>query len=560
VSRVARARIFARLSVLLAPARAPARRLRRRASLLGVDATYAAAILSLAFFLFLRRWPLWEDQSIYHYMAWAARHGVVLYRDAINMNWPGTVIVHMLAQSIAGMDVWGVRLVEAVFLWSLCVSTAAILRAYRVALPFRIAATTAFLVAYFDGGNGQTAQRESFMTPCLAAALLPLLTAGLPGERRGRITWFLAGAAAAFGGSIKPTMALPLAGAALVASITWRGAARPLFAYVAGAATALGGVLAFLLSRADLHGFWVWGVGYTFGPYARLRWPGADQMQHWADLFTRPGLDPTTRLVLLGVAVAAVVVPLSALRIRRLGRGASAEAARDAARTIQLVLLPALVALSIYIQGKTHCTYHFIPMKWALSLLGAGLAGGPLLRRLRRAIRARPALRVAVARASLVAGISVFAAYARDDMTDDAEPSRLRFARQIAAALGPGETIVLFGFAPSVLYALERPTPLPFVDSWIMWAGAPEGSGFRAEMRRRWERALADPSVRFFVVEPGLRLPDGQRFVPGRDELSEGVVAQHFPPKRLEALGFRLTHAFAATAGTFVVYARPGAP
>jgi hypothetical protein len=534
---------------------------------LGWDVLYVTTLLALAFFLFLRSWPLWEDQAIFHYMAWAARHGSVLYRDVINMNWPGCVFVHMLAQSFAGMDASGVRLVEVVFLGFQCLATAAILRSYRAPFPLRAAAITIFVVAYLDGGAQQTAQRESFMTPCLAVALLPLLASsrwesrdGFP-KPLGAPLWFVAGAAAAFGASIKPTLCVPLAGAALGTLLSWRGPRRALWerfgAYARGAAAVVVGILGFFVRHGDVRGFYRWAVEFTFGPYARLRYSNAVQIDHAAQILTRPAMAAAMKLCLAGVLGAAIVGFASVPRLLVARRADAASAAEATARTLQLALLVCLVGLTIHLQGKTHCDYHFIPLKWALSLFGAALLGGSLPARVRARLTSLGAARALVAGASFVAGVAFFAASTREHVEPERPKSpRARIAEQLAGAMAPSDTVVIFGFAPSILCALERHTPLPFVDSWILYSGAPEGSGFRRDFVRRWERALADPSVRFFLVESGLRLYTGLRFDPARDELSDAIVREHFPPARLEALGFSPTPAFNGASSGFIVYER----
>ena len=315
-------------------------------------------------------------------MAWAARHGLVLYRDVINMNWPGCIVVHMLGQSLTGMDASGVRFVEVVFLWIQCLATCRILRAYHVAAPFRIASVTCCLVTYFAAGPWETAQRESFMTPCLAVALVPLLGVHREGQHRGGATWFVAGAFAAFGASIKPTIVLPIGGAALVTLILWPGVRRSLWlrfaSYAVGAAAVFVAMLGFLALRGDLRGFYRWGVQFTFGPYGHLRHPDRIQMERWIRVVAQPAVEPTLRFCVAGVAVLAIVVGASAVRIWRSAPGRAVEVARDAERILQAILLVCLLGLTIYIQGKTHCRYHYIPLLWALSLLGATLLGGSL--------------------------------------------------------------------------------------------------------------------------------------------------------------------------------------
>ena len=160
-----------------------------------------------------------------------------------------------------------------------------------------------------------------------------------------------------------------------------------------------------------------------------------------------------------------------------------------------------------------------------------------------------------------MAGIVYFASYARDFVKyETAAPSDAwrGFTERLTKALGPRETVVGFGFSvPSILCALRRRTPLPFVDSWIMYIGAPQGSTFRREYMERWERAMADRSVRFFIVQPGVAMFPTLRFDPDREERSEAIVAEHFPLQKLEALGFAPSTTFTPeTSSGLVVYER----
>jgi hypothetical protein len=343
----------------------------------------------------------------------------------------------------------------------------------------------------------------------------------------------------------------------LLTLLSWRASGRALVsrfgAYAAGAVTVFAGILGFLRAYGDLRGFYHWGVGFALGPYAKLRFSAALQRDWWVGIFVRLPMRPVLTLCVVGVIVFAIIAAASALRMARAERGAAAGAAESAWRAIQLVVLVFLIGLTIYVQGKTHCIYHFIPLKWGLTLFGAALAGKPWPW---GHLRWGPPLRAVLAGASFVYGISYFAKQERELVTAGEISARNAFADQLASALAPGETIVLFGFKPSILCALERPTPMPFVDSWIMYAGAPEGSVFREEFMRRWEEAMADPSVRFFIVQPGLQLFPGQRFDPNRPELSDAVVRERFPAERLKALGFAPSKAFPGSPSGLIVYDR----
>jgi hypothetical protein len=185
----------------------------------------------------------------------------------------------------------------------------------------------------------------------------------------------------------------------------------------------------------------------------------------------------------------------------------------------------------IYVQGKTHCGYHFIPLKWALALGGGLLSAGVTM-------RAPPRWFEWLWVAVWFASVQPFVRHASKEMFPSTEP----MARELEAALGPSETIVLFGFTPSLLWRLERTTPFPYVDSAIMYAGAGNDTPFQHRILSDWRRALEHRDVRFFLVE--------------RDEssaLSTGIpsktiAARQFPETALAELGFTQTTRFRESA------------
>jgi hypothetical protein len=99
--------------------------------------------------------------------------------------------------------------------------------------------------------------------------------------------------------------------------------------------------------------------------------------------------------------------------------------------------------------------------------------------------------------------------------------------------LAPGETVVMFGHGvPTVLCALERVTPMPFVDGWIMFAFGAHEPPFRDLYVARWREALADPSVRFYLVQHGVRRSTDA------GGLSDVFAAEAVPPEVLQGLGY----------------------
>jgi hypothetical protein len=332
-------------------------------------------------------------------------------------------------------------------------------------------------------------------------------------------------------------------------------------AYLAGAAVVSVAVLAFVAIWGDLAGFWKWGVEFTFGAYAKLRWPHEVRVRHLVHSLGEPGNAATLWLCLAGVAAFAMLALSQAcfgvlVRDRPLAEQVD-EWVATARRTLPLWLLVVLVVATIYIQGKTHSVYQYIPLKWSMALFGATLCAHVFPARLRRALRPSPRWRAARRWGGFVAGLAFYSLYATDLSRADDGRGETGFTDTLEGALGEKDTVVVFGFmGPSVLCTLERVTPFPFIDGWSNWVGAPEGSPFRAEYVRLWEKALSDPSVRFFIAQRGTRLPPGLRFDESRDELTEAVVARYFPEAKLASLGFARSKAFDAFSSWVDVYER----
>ena len=542
----------------------PGARLRQRLQLVrvfGIDGLFVVAAVVGIYYLFLRTWSLWDDPGIYQYMAWGVRHGLKVYKDTINMNWPGTIFVHLAAQWLTGMDPRGVRIMECLFLAILGLATSATLREYGVPAPFRVAAFTVFLVSYFMAGFPATAQRESFMTPCLAVGLFPLFTTDDGAERRGALRWILGGAFAAFGFLVKPTIAVPVAGALVTTLIFWRG--RPyrtlwkrLGLYCGSGLGVLLAAVVFLAVYGDFRGFWRWGVQMAFGPYARLKYEPELLKKSYMTVLNEDYMTPTWKLCALGVCAFAVLNLVLTAGFAIHSPRARAAARVAAARVFNHLFLVVLVAWTVYTQGKTHCIYHFVPLKWALAVLGAVLCGQAFSGAPAAWLQRRASVRHALAAASFIAGIGYWSAWAADVIKAPKEdPLSDPWKTDLAKALGPDETVIVFGYSsPTAYCVVQRPSPLPFVDSWIMYATTQKGSKLRREYVAIWDRAMTSPNLRFFLVQRGAKMSPDLRFPDGDDALSEAAVAEHFPPEKLAELGFAPSKTLSI--GGFDVYER----
>jgi hypothetical protein len=496
---------------------------------LAPDVAFAVACLAASYFFFFRDSPLWEDQSIYEYMAWGVSHGLVLYRDVINMNWPGAVLLHMLGRAIDPGGP-GLRLLECIFLGLLCLSTSIILRAFRVGAAVRLAALAMFLVAYFELGPAATAQRESFMTPLVAVASIPWLVSLSEQGLSRAATWAVGGICAALAVIVKPVAAAPVLAAASCTVLFFRGERPLLFrrglVFALAAAITIASCLLFLCIWGDLPGFYRWGIQYAFGPYASVRHTPARRMAHFrAFLLEGASLGLVGWLALCAILWFAITLRPFVMRGWRSPDGGNARTILAPAGCAFALIIA--TAWSIYVQGKTHCGYHFVPLKWALAL-----GGGLLCARL--ALRQFPRWFEWIWAVGLAAGVQPLF----NQASKQTFPSTDHMARALRESLRPNETIVLFGITPSLLWKLERKTPFPYVDSAILYGGAGRDTAFQRQILLDWRRALERPNVRFFLVERdwGSILTGGI--------LSEEIVARHFPEPVLRELGFERTTRF----------------
>jgi hypothetical protein len=518
----------------------------RMASFLGIDGLFVAVVLAITYGSFLRTWQIWEDQAIYHYMAWSVRHGGVLYRDVINMNWPGTIFVHVVAQWMTGMDPQGVRIMECLFLGVLGITTSAILREYGVPTPLRLAAFTLFLIAYFSAGDPATAQRETWMTPCLAAGLFPLFTANgqrtdIPYSR-----WIFGGAMAAFGLLVKPTLGPPIAAALFTTIAFWDGRTygplwKRLGAYAASGLAVLLLTIVLLAIYGDLRGFWFWAVELTFGPYAHLRRPSATMIRAITTVVGSETFAKMRWMVGLGICAFVAVILTFLASAPWATKENWAQWRTVARRIVNHVLLVWLCAWTVYVQGKATGDYsHFIPLKWALAVFGAVLCGLPFSLLPSRWFRASERTRHAISVLAFIALGTYWSTFAGDRCRNQpGDGMKVAAKVAVAKALGPDETAIVFGFSsPSFYCVAQRQSPLPFVDSWIMYATSPDGSKFRNEYIRIWEEAMRSPHLRLFVVQHENQLEADLRFPDGKPALSQDEVSRLFPPSKLAELGF----------------------
>ncbi len=154
-----------------------------------------------------RSWPLVHDAPLMHYVVFAMQHGMVPYRDIVDMNMPGTYVIESLAMHLFGGGSFGW------WLWDALSGVLAILSSMWIAGPqYRwsgVAGASLVYLVHLKSGPWNLGQRDWIVAVLLEAAFACLFH----GIRTKQLQWIagftcLCGLAA----SIKP----PVAGVAFV--------------------------------------------------------------------------------------------------------------------------------------------------------------------------------------------------------------------------------------------------------------------------------------------------------------------------------------------------------
>lgn len=445
----------------------------------------AAALAAIA--AFYLRWPVWEDQGVYDYMAWGALHGKRLYVDLIDMNWPGIVIVHLVARVIGGGASWGLRLVDLGGMLAIAGMTLWLLGRWGVPRTIRVAAVVCYLTNYLAAGYQQTAERESFALPLALAGMLPWLVTASIKKRADVIGFALAGAAAGMAVWIKPPIAALIAASMILPVLTlpWRATGKTMAAWVGGALVVTLGFVVALAAMKSLAGFWHWSIDYAFTAYAKTVWPWRRRLFYvlWFVVYPRQRPLPVLMILLGAVGIGAGAWIGSRECASRHWRAYRS-------RILACAILVAAALLAALLQGKTHCNYHFIPLRWATSALGAVLlAAVPV-------DWGRWAGWVVGGACAIILLWTVetgFAGIRMPLLRPDAVAA-------IRAVLGRDGQFVAWTQGGLLQATLERSTPFPLVAAHFDWVCTPPGR-WRDQMMQMLCTALKDPSVKLLMVQ-----------------------------------------------------------
>jgi hypothetical protein len=498
---------------------------------------YALLLLAcgLAFYL---HWGLWEDQSAQVYMTWGMFHGMKPYVDLVDPNWPGILLPHALAYLLSGVDAWGLRAVDLLFLFSMLWATSWILAAWETPRSLRALVGCAYLLNYFGTGWWWTAQRESFCWPLFVVCAIPFLLqlgprtdADVPTS--GWLTWFAFGVIAGLSLWIKPVAWLPLAVLFLITPpLCERNQRTYVLRQTCVFVMGIGFIsLLFVMALAFtgmLPGFIKWGILYDLGPYSQVKWPWITRLWMTLQYVVTPEFMPLPLLLSLMGCLMVGTLKLSPGRWRAHRRPMLVAAA--------LVITGLMTAL---LQGKTHSLYHFLPMDWAVAFFAATIWS------------VIPWKKPFADAAMLLTVMAVVAMFVHGPARAGPTTGEIA-ADRFRPKLSPQDQIVVWGYEPSFLARLERRTPFQTFIGTSFLITSPMDSWSYREVLDRLNTALQNRSVRYllidqtpcFVIQKAYPYPRGYlthdpnisatlasqyRELPG-ETLSGFDVLEHVPP------------------------------
>jgi hypothetical protein len=403
-------------------------------------------------------WPLVHDAPLMHYVAWRISQGAVPYRDLFDMNFPGVYLLHLFVVRVLGPSDLAWRVFDLGWLAALAAAGAAF------AAPWgRTAAGTAavlLVVYHLSGGAWQAGQRDFLLCPFLLVGALGVAR-WVESRRRGALAW--GGAALGAALTLKPHAVVLAMGLALIVAIAaWRsggGVAAPLALFVAGAAVAPLGMVAWLAKAGALPAWRAIVFEYLIPLYSRLG--------HGA------GWNVYRPQVWIALGAGALLSAAGALAGRRLG-------ARHAVAALGVLY----GAVHFVGQGKGW-EYHLYPLAtFAIVLLVAELPAALAGWR-------RPAALALLLSAALTLGLLTDKALAVGPAgweRDKADGAR-RLAAELAPMLAPGETVQVFDTTAGGIHALLRagarqPTRFLYDFPFFHDTGHPTIRALRAELIR----------------------------------------------------------------------------
>lgn len=461
------------MSGLSTPATTPIGSLLQRLVRLYSPTVPLAILAGVTLYLFVRSagWPLIHDAPLMHYIAARILAGDVPYRDIVDMNLPGTYLLHMLVLSMLGGSDAAWRAVDGGFV---LLGGAAIAR-YCWPSNQRIAlwAAMGFVLYHLSEGAVSMGQRDFVIVPLLVLALdsfaRSLETA--PSRRGYAAVGLLIGVAA----TIKPYVMLLLGALMLVHLVRHRRQPRVALgaaALAAWSALPLALTAAWLAAIGALEPFLDSLFGYLLPYYGRLMRESLLALLIKAVLFV---------FIFTGLCVG---LPMSL-------RWATLRQPR-----MWLAGIAVLYGMAHFIiQGKGWI-YHLYPLLvFSIIFVALGCAAA-----LRQGPRQRRLGLIAVLVAGICSSVAAYESVAADISLATAKPLVEPLVRDLQELrLGPNDTVQVLDTTEGGIHALLRlgisqPTPFIYDFQFLHDRDAPLIQAMRARfidgLRARPPRAI----------------------------------------------------------------------
>ncbi|MBI1858596.1 MAG: hypothetical protein HYR97_05740 [Candidatus Melainabacteria bacterium] len=479
-----------------------------------IEIIFTAAILIVYFFWFYSKWNLGIDQGIHLYTAWGILNGMTPYVDIINIQLPGLLLINIIARLLGGADPIGLRMIDSLYLFILCISTAVILSRWKVGLPIRIISITLYLVSYFATGTAETAQKESFALPLTILGLLPWLS--IDHKKHSNTHMLVFGIITGLGIWVKITPAFLVVSTLLISYLFSLNHRKEYLSnltnYLAGIGLVSISFLSWLVIMGSLKGFFEWCVYYGTGPYLETRWEIGSLIKEFGKKLLLSDRKWPLVFCVLGFITVFITNNSQLIKQRK----------KELIYSTSLVLFS---VISIYVQGKS-LQYHFIPLQWSLAVFGGVLFSISNLNIFPTLLKIRFLPIIFCIIALLFSGHGFSKTFVDTDL-------KLKFIKKIKQRLKVNETIVLFGNAAYIYSYLERKTPFPFIASIGLHNMVPLDSPIRNRIINSLVSSLKDPSVKLFIVQDRYTLP-----FHGTSENAKNIVQEQIGNKTLQQLGY----------------------
>lgn len=445
-----------------------------------IDLIFYFILLSFCFKLFYYRWGYWTDQPIYHYMSWGLKNGMIPYKDLIDMNFPGIILINLLASFISGSTQIGLRFLDMIFLFVLMVSSSIIFLQFKINWIIRILCMSSYFIAYISSGASQTIQRESYALPLIIFGLIPWIVLLMnPAQKSSNWLWLFFGVVESLGLWIKPTSLLMtiFTISFCFICIKERKILLKYFSfYLVGIIIISFAFLLWLYFIGSLDGFIMWCIKYNLEAYLRFPMSLIKRIIHTKFIiktFFQPFSLMFIGLVLIWIKTRFYNIRKSFLK-----------------EFIFVTGLFLSAYISIWAQGKTYCVYHFIPFQVTLVLMAGVIlseACSEILFRFKYLI---------------VGFITVYLVFIFQQNINvfEPKPCDARLGQYFNSILSKDKTVVAFYMLPIFYTEFERKTPFPFIFSGAMYAFSGENQRYRRHIKHILKKALKDPTVSYFIT------------------------------------------------------------